>query len=207
LLPTPLNGGVLAVVGSNEGSAFQINNSALVSGFYLSSLLRSCSLPEKVQFVDSNCSQLVMTQAINDHCFEFSMQRTSIQNVTGYNEALTIDSALKISFVDVTFWNNSAPLMLITGNLIEFRGHILFSWNSGYGGVALYSCAQINIYSNSTIEFSNNNIVSEDVLNIYNANSQQSMASSGVEGGDNSIIVFINNTAKNGGIMVLRRVE
>jgi hypothetical protein len=102
------NGGVLAVVGSNEGSAFQINNSALVSGFYLSSLLRSCLLPEKVQFIDSNCSQLVMTQAINDYCFEFSMQKTSIKNVTGYNKALVVESALKISFVDVTFWNNSA---------------------------------------------------------------------------------------------------
>ena len=106
------NGGVLAAVGSNEGSAFRINNSALITGFYLSSLLQSCLLPEKVQFIDSNCSQLIMTQAINDHCFEFSMQRTSIQNVTGDNAALAINSALKISFIDVIFWNNSAPLML-----------------------------------------------------------------------------------------------
>ena len=38
------NCGVLATVGSNEGSAFRINNSALVTGFYLSSLLQSCLL-------------------------------------------------------------------------------------------------------------------------------------------------------------------
>ena len=74
------------------------------------------------------------------------MQKTSIQNVTGDNAALMINSALKISFIDVTFWNNSAPLMLVTGNLVEFRGHVQFCWNSGYGGVILYNCAQINKY-------------------------------------------------------------
>ena len=84
-----------------------------------------------------------MTQAINDHCFEFSMQRTSIQNVTGDNAALMINSALKISFIDVTVWSNSAPLMLVTGNLAEFRGHIRFSWNSGYGGDILYLCTML----------------------------------------------------------------
>lgn len=197
------NGGVLAVVGSNEGSTFQINSSTLVSGFYLSSVLLSCLQPEKVQFIDSNCSQLVMTQATNDHCFEFSMQRTSIQNVTGYNEALVIDSALKVSFMDVTFWNNSAPLMLVTGNLVEFKGHLLFSRNSGYGGVSLSSCAQIYIYSNTTIEFSNNNIAGEALFTVYNDNNQRSVARSGMGGDDASIIAFVSNTAKSGGIMIL----
>ena len=144
-----------------------------------------------------------MTQAINDHCFELSMQRTSIQNVTSDNPALMINSALKISFIDVIFCNNSAPLMLVIGNLVEFRGHVRFSWNSGYGGVILYNCAQINIYSNSTIEFSNNNVMDEDILNIYNDNNQHFMANSGTGGDDISIIVFINNIVNNGGIMVL----
>ena len=91
------------------------------------------------------------------------MQRTSIQNVTGCNETLVIDSVFKVSFTDVKFLNNSAPLMLVTGNLIEFKGHNLFSWNSGYGGVMLSNCAQVNIYSNATIEFSK-----EDLLMIFN---------------------------------------
>ena len=120
------NGGVVAVVGSHKGSVFQVYSSTLVSGFYLSSLLQSCVMPERVEFVDSNCSKLVMIQTANDYCLEFSMQRTSIQNVTGYDEALWINSALKISFTDVTFWNNSAPLMLVAGRLIEFKGHNLF---------------------------------------------------------------------------------
>ena len=200
------NGSVLAVVGSNEGSVFQIHNSTIVSGFYLSSLLQSCVLPEKVEFVDSSFSKLVMTQAANDYCFEFSMQRTSIQNVTGYNEALWIDSAMKISFMDVTFWNNSAPLKLVTGKLIEFKGHNLVSWNSGFSGVTLSYCAQINVYSNATIEFSNN-IVVEDLLNIYTDDSQRVKVYSGVSGDDISIIAFVNNTAKNGGIMILESVN
>ena len=66
---------------------------------------------------------------------------------------------------------------------------------------------KINIYSNATIEFSNNNIVSEDLLSFLNDNYQQSVARSGIGGDDTSIIVFINNTAKNGGIMTLESIN
>ena len=43
----------------------------------------------------------------------------------------------------------------------------------------------------------------EDILNIYNNNNQHFVANSGTGGDDISIIVFINNIANSGGIMVL----
>ena len=199
-------GGVLAVINSGEGSVFQVYESTLTSAFYLSSLLQGCLLPEKVQFVDCSCSK-VIARALYDYCFEFSMQRTSIQNVTGYDEALMIDSALTVSLIDVKFWNNSAPLMLVTGKRIEFKGHILFSWNSGYGGVTLYNCAQLNIYSNATIEFSNNNIIGENLFYLNNNQFQDIETYTGVGGDETSVIAFINNTARNGGIMILEFVS
>ena len=148
-----------------------------------------------------------MIQAINYRCIEISMQRTSIQNVTGCNETLVIDSVFKVSFTDVKFLNNSAPLMLVTGNLIEFKGHNLFSWNSGYGGVMLSNCAQVNIYSNATIEFSNNHILKEDLLILNNDFQNNINLHSGMGGDDTNIIAFVNNMAKNGGIMILESIN
>ena len=71
----------------------------------------------------------------------------------------------------------------------------------------LSQCPQINIYSNTTIKFSNNNIELEDQLRFFDDNSQRVMVYSGVGGDDTSIIAFMNNTAKNGGIMVLETVS
>ena len=175
----------------------------LASGFYLSSSLAGCLRSEIVQFVDSSCSS-IYTQVTDHYCFEFSMLRTSIENVSSYDEAVMIDSAVKISLTDVTFFNNSAPLMLVTGtNIIELRGRTLFSWNSGYGGVTFSNFAQLNIYPNATIEFSNNNIVMENLLHLVNNQVQDNKA---YIVGDTIVIAFINNTAKKDGIMILESI-
>ena len=196
-----IQGSNLTVIDSSEGSIFLIHNSMLTSGFFfLSSFKNNTEQPEKVQFVDSSCSSFVI--AATHYYFELSMLRTSIQNISSRCNDTTfiIKSISRVSFTDVTFWNNSAPLKLESIRLIELRGHILFSRNSE--GVALYNCAYLDIYRNATIEFLNNN-VSEYVLHLCNIPVRKIEVSVGIGEDGITVLAFVNNTVRNGGVMIL----
>ena len=169
------NGGVLAAIDSKERSAFQIYNSIL------------------------SCTSFVIQARCN-----LNIKKTSFQNITD-NERykLKINLALNVSFTDVTFQNNAAPLTIEYVEYTEFKGHVQFSWNSGDEVVIFINCVQMIIYPNATIEFSNNN-VRNNLLHILN-NHDRNADFNGyfIEGNETKVISFINNTVNNIGIMIL----
>lgn len=168
-----ISAGVFAAIHSKQESAFRIDDSVLTSGLLF----------------DAECTLI--------------MERTTIQNVTGYEFNLFIFSALKVSFTDIVVRNNSAPLTIENVKHIEFKGLILFSWNSGEAGVLFYNCLRLHIHSDTTIELSNN-IVGKNLLHIINRRDRYVAEGDEDTSGDKSkVIAFINNTATNGGIMIL----
>ena len=173
---TITNGGVLVEIYDEEGSEFQIYNSML------------------------SCSSFVIQAG-----HKINIKRTSIQNIL-YNEhyVLEISSALNVNFTDVTFFNNAVPLRIGSVEYTEFRGFIHFSRNSGDGGIIFYNCVQMSIFPNTTIEFSNN-IVRKNLLHIFTNDEYQDTSIIGefVGGDESKVIAFVDNTAKDGGIMIL----
>lgn len=178
-----------------ESQNITIKNIKIISG----GVLEVTFSREESAFQISD-SLLTSGFSFNAEC-TLSMKRTSIKNVSGFE--LIILSASKASFIDVTFWNNSVPLNIEEVKHIEFSGHVLFSWNSGDAGVSFHNCVRLDIYSNTRIEFSNN-VVRKNLLRIFNHRDQY-ITENGrdTRSDENKVISFINNTATNGGIMIL----
>lgn len=115
---------------------------------------------------------------------------------------------MNISFTDVLFSNNAVPLRIGFVEYTEFRGNFRVSKNSEDGGVTFYNCVKITIYPNATIEFSNNN-VRNNLLHIFNNGAKFSKQNyiiddSEFSGDDKTkVITFVDNAAKNGGVMNL----
>ena len=114
---------------------------------------------------------------------------------------LSISSATKVLFYDLIVQNSSSSMLYVKANIIELKGHCLFSWNIStdkyyLSGVYFEPEKILLIHSNSKIEFTDNHIIHGSVLYIPQ-NVQPDISI------NNSEISFENNIVHEGGIMIV----
>ena len=149
-------GGII-VMESLNGSTFIMRDSEIISdekGFYYSSFLHlQCTdgIPlETVHIIDSRTTINVITSP----CTRVNLRRVLISGFVHYDFALSVYSTLWVVLTDITFQNNSSPLVNIDEIAVDFTGNFIVSSNNN-DGVSV-SNGQVIIHPGSYINISGN---------------------------------------------------
>ena len=130
-------GGII-IMESLNGSTFIMRDSEIISdekGFYYSSFLHlQCTdgIPlETVHIIDSRTTINVITSP----CTRINLRRVLISGFVDYNFALSVYSCatLWVVLTDITFQNNSSPLVNINAIAVDFTGNFTVSSNNNDG--------------------------------------------------------------------------
>ena len=135
-------------------------------------------------------------------CTEFYLQEVIITDFAHQTfPILSISSAIKVVFHDLIVQNSSSSMLYVKADSLELKGHCSFIWNlftDTYDHSGIYFEAEkiLLFHSSSKIEFTSNHVISGSVLYIP----QRIQTDISI---NNSEIIFENNTAHQGGIMII----
>ena len=159
----------------------------------------SCLTVKLLNSTMQNSSIVIKSQR---QCTEFYMQEVIMTDfVHQTSPILSISSATIVVFHDLIIQNSSSSMLYAKADILELKGHCLFSWNLftdtyDHSGVYIEPEKTLIVHSNSKIEFTSNHIIHGNVFYVP----QHIQMDISI---NNSEITFENNTAQQGGIMII----
>ena len=153
------------------------------------------------QFVFSDPS-LTFSKSYECSIASIDMVGVAISDMTNSLALVLIECSESVSLTNITFLNNPSPLLYASARLIELKGLIQFTGNTGDYGAVLHSKGTVSVCRGSKIVFSDNHVkhnlfhIHIDIVWLNNKLNKVQIISA-------EIVAKNNQAVSAGGIMIL----